>query len=105
MMKWVWCSVKDVNDEDPEIGLGVFDLILLMGPPTCGGQFALQEESALSRVEVLGELDLERDGARIVGVGDQKVYARVLRGNPHVQFRIVFLDERPNEVLTSMDCE
>lgn len=93
------------QDEDPEVRLRVLDLLLLMRPPSCGGQFTLQQERAVCRVEVLGELDLKRHRSRVTGVRDEDVYASILGRNPHVQLREVFLDMRADEVLAGMDCK
>ena len=76
-----------------------------MGPPPGSHEFALEEDRAVSRGEILRKLDLKGDRPRILGVSDQEIYACVFRGNPHVPFRVVLLYVRSDEVLTSVNCE
>src|SRR6266540_535552 len=65
------------QDEDPEVGLGFLDLLLLMGPPPRSHEFALEEDRTVSRGEVLGKLDLKGNRPSVLSVRDQEIYACV----------------------------
>ena len=95
-------ALEALQHENPIIGFRRVKFRPVQREPACTAEFLPYLSNLFFWQEVLPVLDLQRDSAAVLGIGDKQVNADVLGRYPCVQFQGL-LDVKTSEIFTRVD--